>query len=334
MRSAVTVFLVLLLSNTSSAHHSRAAYNSDVLTIIEGELVDVRWRNPHIVFHLRVTADDGSTSDWRMEAGSIYMLQRAGLTKSMFANGEHVKVSGHLSKSEQRDFLAMTMLFGGDYEIMTMPYAEPYWTDDRAGTRTDWTSDADRLASHSNDAGLFTVWSVPQNGGRTFTQLPFKASAVAARADWNMVDNPLTRCEQPGLPRIMTNPHPFQFVDHGDSIVILGEEFDMRRIVYMNSASTPSDAEPSNLGFSRGQWQDRTLVVRTDRINWPYFDAIGTPQSDGVKVEERFTLVDDDQRLDYEFIITDPKTINGKAVIKGYWLALGEPVEPFECLVY
>ena len=43
---------------------------------------------------------------------------------------------------------------------------------------------------------------------------------------------------------------------------------------------------------------------------------------------------DQKRRLDYTFIIADPETISGSAEIEGYWLALGEVVEPFECLVY
>jgi hypothetical protein len=335
MKSAVTVILLLLLSCTAVAHHSRAAYDSDVLTIVEGELIEVRWRNPHIVFTLRVTNDDGSTTDWRMEAGSIYKLGRAGLSKDMFGDGAKVKVSGHLSKTEQRDFLAMTMLFNGDTEILTMPYAEPYWTDDRLGDQAAWTSDEERLAAvEASDAGIFQVWSQPRDGGNTKTYLPFKAAAIAARDEWDMVDNPHTRCEQPGMPRIMTNPHPFEFLDHGDTIVFLGEEFDMLRTVYLDGASAADQVEPNNMGVSRGHWEDRTLVIRTDRINWPYFDSIGTPQSEAVEIEERYTLSKDGRRLDYEYIISDPETINGSAVIEGYWLALGEVVEPFECLVY
>ena len=52
------------------------------------------------------------------------------------------------------------------------------------------------------------------------------------------------------------------------------------------------------------------LVVETTRVNYPYFDREGTPQSDQVAFEERFTVVlaegEEPARLDYRLTATDP----------------------------
>jgi hypothetical protein len=249
----------------------------------------------------------------------------------MFTSGNRVKVAGYLSKTEQRDFLATNMLFGGGKEILTMPNVDPYWTDDRLGAQDAWQSDDERLAqTEPSQGGIFQVWSIPRSGGRTST-LPFRQSAIAARANWDMVDNPMTRCEQPGMPRIMANPHPFEFIDTGDHIVFLGEEFDMVRTLYLDAATSAGAAIPSNMGYSVAHWEDGTLVIHTSKINWPYFDGIGTPQSDAVEVVEHYTLSEDQRRLDYVITTTDPSILTGPAIYEGYWLALGEKVEPFDC---
>ena len=73
-----------------------------------------------------------------------------------------------------------------------------------------------------------------------------------------------------------------------------------------------------------GNWDDDALVIRTNRINWPYFDNIGTKQSNVVEVVERFSLTEDQSRLNLEMTITDPFTFTEAAVVEGYWLALGE----------
>ena len=49
---------------------------------------------------------------------------------------------------------------------------------------------------------------------------------------------------------------------------------------------------------------------------------------------ERFTLTDDQNRLDYHLTVVDPATFTEPATITGHWLALGEEIAPFECDVY
>ena len=88
------------------------------------------------------------------------------------------------------------------------------------------------------------------------------------------------------------------------------------------------------MGYSIGHWEGNTLVVETTKINWAYFDNIGTPQSDFVEMIERFTLSDNQSRLNYHLTITDPVTFAEPATIMGHWLALGEAIAPFACEVY
>jgi hypothetical protein len=334
MKFALIVLVLLTLPSMALPHHSRAAYITDAVTVIEGDLIDVRWRNPHIVFTLRVTDENDIESTWRMEAGSIYMLRRGGLTEESFRTGQRVRVAGHLSKTVDRDFLSNSILFPNGQEVMAMPGAEAHWSDESLGGRDFWEADIDRLEeSEADGRGLFQVWSVPQHTSNTST-LPFTQAAIAARAKWDMVDNPMTRCEQPGLPRIMLNPHPFQFIDGGDTITVLGEEFDMVRTIHLNSTLDPDTQPQSNLGYSIGRWSDGRLEVHTTRINWPYFDGIGTPQSEAVEVSESFFLSEDQRQLNYHVTVVDPVTMKGPAVMKRVWLALDETVEPFECEVF
>jgi hypothetical protein len=71
--------------------------------------------------------------------------------------------------------------------------------------------------------------------------------------------------------------------------------------------------------------------VRTTRIDWPWFDNGGTPQSTDVEIVERFTLSEDQSRLDFEITVTDPGTFVQPAVLRGYWLALGETILRYDC---
>jgi hypothetical protein len=78
------------------------------------------------------------------------------------------------------------------------------------------------------------------------------------------------------------------------------------RIIPMDG--TPHISEDVKLfnGDSRGRWEGNTLVVETtNNREGPWIDAHGTFYSDGMRVVERWTMVDRDT-LYYEATITDP----------------------------
>jgi hypothetical protein len=63
------------------------------------------------------------------------------------------------------------------------------------------------------------------------------------------------------------------------------------------------------MGYSVGQWEGDTLVVRTTDVSWPYFDAAGSiPQSGAVEITERFTVNDRQNQLVYDREVRDPAT--------------------------
>ena len=67
----------------------------------------------------------------------------------------------------------------------------------------------------------------------------------------------------------------------------------------MEIGSNEKNPPATSLGYSVGRWEGRTLIVRTEDINYPYLDDLGTPQSEAVEIVERFTLSEDETRLDW-----------------------------------
>ena len=102
----------------------------------------------------------------------------------------------------------------------------------------------------------------------------------------------------------------------------------------MGDSTAAGEVPPSPLGYSVGRWDGRTLVVDTTRVNWPWVDNSGTPQSQAVEFEERFTVSADQTRLDYQLTVTDPATFTEPAVYDRYWLALvGASIRTYGCQV-
>ena len=149
-----------------------------------------------------------------------------------------------------------------------------------------------------------------------------------------MLDNFAIRCEAEGMPRIMINPHPFEFTDLGSEITLRTELYDIVRTIHTDGSSPNADQALSHLGYSVGTWEGDTFVVMTTHINWPFFDNIVTPQSEDVQMVERYTLSEDQSRLNYVITITDPSTFTEPATITGQWLALGEILPIYDCKPY
>jgi Family of unknown function (DUF6152) len=65
MSSAVAILGLSILSPVA-AHHSTAEYDRSVVRDYEGELVEVRWQDPHVMFTLRVGSAPGEVQNWEL----------------------------------------------------------------------------------------------------------------------------------------------------------------------------------------------------------------------------------------------------------------------------
>ena len=78
------------------AHHAFAAeFDANKPVTLEGKVTRMEWINPHAWLHIAVTEEDGSTSDWRIEAGSPNTLIRRGMTRDSIPIGTDVVVFGY-----------------------------------------------------------------------------------------------------------------------------------------------------------------------------------------------------------------------------------------------
>lgn len=324
----LSLLSLALLPAATTAHHSFAIYSNERIEM-EGDIVDIRWQNPHVIVELRTMGVNGEEI-WHMEGGSPTNLQRTGVTRELLQPGDHVRVYGLPARREPFMLALANVLLPDGREVQFLTGAPAYFTSSEAVVRgTDRVIDARR-----ENRGIFRVWSVPEPnpaGAAALGNLPFTPGAVAARASFDLLDNFATRCEPEGLPRIMFNPHPFEFVDRGDAILLRSELYDIERTIHMNRTDVPAAEPHSRLGYSLGQWVDDALVVTTTHIDWPFFDNAGTPQSEAVEIVERYRLSEDQARLSFSVTVTDPTTFTAPAVIESYWLALGHTIDRYDC---
>ena len=318
---------------SAAAHHSMSEFDRGVVTDVTGVVSRISWTNPHILLEVTSTDRNGVKTVWSLEGGAVSAQRRRGLTADRIAVGDVVRVAGFPSTRRDRYLQVNHVLLPDGVELLVGGTREPRWSGRTAGSAV--VVDTTKVAAAKGDS-MFRVWSAGSGAwffaGRSNYQLTKSAAAAVAKWD-DIADNPLTKCVAPGMPALMGNPYPMEFVQVGRDIELRFEEFDAVRRIHMGAGVARPAAVPlSPLGYSVGRWEGKALVVDTSRINWPYFDRSGAPQTQNVAINERFTVVQDGNRLDYVMTVNEPASLVKPFVWNAYFIwKPGEAVNRYEC---
>ena len=333
-RYAVVTLALFALPITVLAHHSMSEFDREVTLELEGELVDVSWTNPHVLLRLSTTDENGTEAVWELESNAVSAQRRRGLTGDLVEVGQRVRVAGSPSTRRDAYLQVQNVLLPDGLELLMGGAREARWSETTLGGDP-WSADPEKAAA-AEGQGIFRVWSRAvgvwyfgaDRGGYRLTP-----EAAAASAAWDDIDdNPILDCIPPGMPTIMGNPYPMEFVQVGDVVELRFEEFDLVRRIHLDSTVDPADVQASPLGYSVGRWEGNRLMVTTSRIDWPYFDRVGAPQSTDVVVGESIRALDEGERLEYIMTVTDPSTLLEPFVWEAAWeWRRGEEVGRYDC---
>ena len=334
--SAAVLFCLLALGFApANAHHGSVLYyDMDNIATIQGEVLSVAWRNPHVMMELRRT-DDGAVDEvWEIESSSTNALSRIGIERDIVAVGDQITLTGALSRHGLPAMAGFIMTLADGTDLPIWPRRAMALGQE---VKPAPISAAAEQVGRSEARGIFRVWSRPDLRG-PFLEAehePLTPAALAAKEAWNpLVEDPVLDCIARGMPSVMNSPLPVEFVDQGDTIMMRLEEWDVVRTIHLTNEGRAATQPRTQIGYSVGRWEGNTLVVTTTRISDPYFDDRGTPQGESAEIVERFTLSEDETRLDYASIHTDPVTFTEPARLVGYWdWVPGEQVRAFDCVV-
>jgi hypothetical protein len=96
---AIAGLSVLVAGVPAWAHHAFAAeFDAKKPVHLVGTVTKVELINPHSWIHVDVKNEDGTVTNWMVEAGSPNVLLRRGFTKTTIALGTEVVVEGYQSK--------------------------------------------------------------------------------------------------------------------------------------------------------------------------------------------------------------------------------------------
>ena len=324
MRIGIILFSFSLIWTNAIAHHSTLGFfNPDERTELEGVLTGITWRNPHIRFELDVTAPDGTVEEWKIETSALSVLKSRGLDQKFMQPGDFIRIYGHPTWNGELEMWARNVLLPNGTEVLMATRSEAYFTVATSGELLDPLFD-DQIAvnARANADGIFRVWSTILTDPDSFPMFrgiyPLTERAEQIRSEWDPSSDQLLSCWKKGMPNLMVTPLPLEFIRRGEDIVIKIEEDDTERVIHMNDDAPPETY--SFLGYSRGSWEGDTLVIQTTNVSAPDFDDRGTPQSRNIRMVERLTLSEDEQRLNYSIAFSDPETFSEDFELNRYFV--------------
>ena len=121
MTSRLTIllgmFCVVVMTGSTSAHHSTAMYDSQNPVTITGAVKRFEWTNPHAFVYLEVTDAQGKTVEWEVERMSLNHLRSYGWTSKTVKAGETISATGAPAKSGAPSMIANRMKLPDGREI-------------------------------------------------------------------------------------------------------------------------------------------------------------------------------------------------------------------------
>ncbi|MEP7314448.1 MAG: hypothetical protein ABI859_17820, partial [Pseudomonadota bacterium] len=121
-------------------------------------------------------------------------------------------------------------------------------------------------------------------------------------------DSLMANCVPPGMPGIMGQPYPLEFLLTPGKVTIITEAFMQVRHIYTDGRPLPENPDPTYNGTSTGHWEGDTLVVETVGLSQDIQLAPDVEHGPNTRIVERFHLTDPDTMV-IERVITDPDAL-------------------------
>jgi hypothetical protein len=322
---------------SAQGHHSIVVhYDPTDVRAITGTLESLKWVNPHSEWVFSVKNDQGGVETWSAKGDAINTLVRNGLTKDLFRVGGSITVIGPVARSGRSEMVAAKVVVSGtEYGIFPALADELDEELPQQSQRT-LTSAAGYEISYAPAPDLFRVWTpvdFPATGVRP-QELPLTDTARASLATYDPAGDDLAaQCIPAGMPSMLDQPYPIEFIDQGDRIIMRVEEWNGRRAIHMTN-SDPDEGIGTIYGHSAGRWDGEALVIETSGIGYPYYNDAGVPLTRDTVVTERYSISPDGRRMDWTTTTVDPTVFTGPTVLSG-WAVWAPAIEirEFECVL-
>ncbi len=94
----IASMVVLLAGTAASAHHGRAAYGNQDVTL-QATVTDFKFINPHVQIYFDVMSEENELQHWQGEMTAPNKMARGGWTKQTLQPGDKIRISGRSARN-------------------------------------------------------------------------------------------------------------------------------------------------------------------------------------------------------------------------------------------
>jgi hypothetical protein len=157
------------------------------------------------------------------------------------------------------------------------------------------------------------------------------ARFLAAQKRGEAQQTETANCVPPGMPGIMAQPYPVEFLFTPGKVTLAIEAYGQMRRIFTDGRPHPPDPDPTFQGHSIGHWEGDTLVADTVAILPVTHIAPGIEHSDELRIEERIRRVSPDT-LEIRTTLHDPKAlVEPLTLIRNYKRHLDWDIKEYVC---
>jgi hypothetical protein len=299
-----------------------------------GIVTKVEWTNPHVYIFMDVTESNGQLANWAIEFDGALDLARSGWRADSVKLGDQITAQGILARNGTKLASGRSLTLPNGTRLaaaastgVPVPAAPaqsrpaPRWPNGHVrlgpapGEKGFWIAVA--------PGGLFesSAGNIAMNrdgllanigdAGKVAPFLPWAKGLYEYRQRALLKDDPMSYCLPPGGPRQFQDRYGVQIVEQPDRqriFVMSGGANRNGRLIDMDGRALPviEDITPTYYGYSSGQWDGDTLVVRAQAFAERFwFTNGGLPHTESLRLTERITRPDFDT-LRYEVTVDDP----------------------------
>lgn len=295
VRPSFALAVAWLVALPAGAHHSVAMYDMSREFVLDGTVVDLQWRNPHVYIGIEIVGPDGRPQVRLIEAGPASNLVTVGMKSETIRPGDRILVRAKPNRSDTNRVALGFLLTTADGTAIPLHVL--------AMTPT--------IPGAAEAASIAGTW-VPQGigfgslalGSRDWPLTPKGRLAIEETREARLEAR--SECIPYGPPAMMALPSTAIVEVEATEVRFKLDVMDVERVVHLDQNTHPADLEPSLLGHSIGVWEGETLVVDTVAFAaHPEGYAFDLPSSAAKHIIERFTLSADRKHIDYEAIVED-----------------------------
>ena len=308
-RTALAV-AACLAGGSAQAHHAFAAeYDTDRHGTLIGEVIDVRFINPHVRYLIRAEMDDGAGEEWELQTHNVRTMVRMGWTDETIQVGDRIEVAGALGRNGVRKLSmdSVVLADGTRFNPRGGEVSDAY-------TTSEINADPEKsygVVANSYPVDITGLWDNTYRFRLTVDDLepkptPFTPEGRAVHeANENWLD-PSKSCRSGGLARHFGSPTNMEILDVGDYYLIT-QSNRPRRIWMDGRDAPPLGSSASPMGFSTGRWEGEVFVIETTHLEPGWLDGSGLPMSgEGTRIVETYTISEDRLSMERKMTIHDP----------------------------